>query len=114
MIRDKLTNSPRNSISQQNQKLTSRKRKYLTISISLNLGLIPYCMFLPGSNYRLDIFIHFGIFIHVTPEYLAIVGIVASGEVLFASVVDDGDADGCQCEDINCFEFLLLILDIAT
>lgn len=95
MIGNKLTHSPAHFVSQQYQELPSRVGEDLIVSVSFHLCLVPYLESFPGIVDGGDKLVHVWVSVHVSPQNLTVLRVIAACKILLSAIVDDGNTYGC-------------------
>ena len=92
------------AVRESNKELTSGEGKEVVIDVSLDLLVVPDLAGLSLSVGSGNHLVEVGIRLHVLPERLSVVGVVATGVVLLSAVVGEGDTAGSESENLSLFQ----------
>jgi hypothetical protein len=101
-------------VRQTNQELPSRICVELRVNVPFYLRLVPDTELLTSSVDFTKEGVHVRRTVEVTPEDLSVLGIVATCEVLFCSVVGYWDADRCHSHGVASPVMFLLVVPVAS
>ena len=89
------------SVGQSDEELTTREGIEVVVDVSLDLLLVPDSTGLSLSVNSGDSLVEVSVCLHVLPERLSVVGVVAASVVLLRAVIGEGDSASSEGENLS-------------